>query len=30
MPQWDFLNFLAEQARRYKTFDLRMKAEATD
>jgi 2-polyprenyl-6-methoxyphenol hydroxylase-like FAD-dependent oxidoreductase len=30
MPQWHFLNFLAEKARRYKTFDLRMKAEATD
>jgi 2-polyprenyl-6-methoxyphenol hydroxylase-like FAD-dependent oxidoreductase len=30
MPQWDFLNFLAGQARRYKTFDLRMNAEATD
>ena len=30
MPQWDFLNFLAEQAKRYKTFDLRMQAEATD
>ena len=30
MPQWDFLNFLAEQAQRYPTFDLRMKAEATD
>jgi 2-polyprenyl-6-methoxyphenol hydroxylase-like FAD-dependent oxidoreductase len=30
MPQWDFLNFLAEQGRRYKTFDLRMRAEATD
>jgi 2-polyprenyl-6-methoxyphenol hydroxylase-like FAD-dependent oxidoreductase len=30
MPQWHFLNFLAEQAGRYKTFDLRMKAEATD
>jgi 2-polyprenyl-6-methoxyphenol hydroxylase-like FAD-dependent oxidoreductase len=30
MPQWDFLNFLAERARRYKTFDLRMQAEATD
>src|SRR5215472_6978014 len=30
MPQWDFLNFLAEQAGRYKTFDLRMNAEATD
>jgi 2-polyprenyl-6-methoxyphenol hydroxylase-like FAD-dependent oxidoreductase len=30
MPQWDFLNFLAQQARRYKTFELRMNAEATD
>jgi 2-polyprenyl-6-methoxyphenol hydroxylase-like FAD-dependent oxidoreductase len=30
MPQWDFLNFLAAQGRRYKTFDLRMRAEATD
>jgi 2-polyprenyl-6-methoxyphenol hydroxylase-like FAD-dependent oxidoreductase len=30
MPQWDFLNFMAEQARRYKTFDLRMQTEATD
>ncbi len=30
MPQWDFLNFLAGQARRYRTFDLRMKAEATE
>jgi 2-polyprenyl-6-methoxyphenol hydroxylase-like FAD-dependent oxidoreductase len=30
MPQWDFLNFLAEQGRRYKTFDLRMQANATD
>ena len=29
MPQWDFLNFLAAQAGRYKTFDLRMKTEAT-
>src|ERR1700726_3244652 len=29
MPQWDFLNFLAEHGKRYKTFDLRMKAEAT-
>jgi len=28
MPQWDFLNFLAEHAGRYKTFDLRMQAEA--
>ncbi len=30
MPQWDFLNFLAEHGRRYPAFDLRMKAEATD
>jgi 2-polyprenyl-6-methoxyphenol hydroxylase-like FAD-dependent oxidoreductase len=30
MPQWDFLDFLAERGRRYKTFDLRMRAEATD
>jgi 2-polyprenyl-6-methoxyphenol hydroxylase-like FAD-dependent oxidoreductase len=29
MPQWDFLNFLADRGRRYKTFDLRMRAEAT-
>ena len=29
MPQWDFLNFMAEQGRRYRTFDLRMKADAT-
>jgi 2-polyprenyl-6-methoxyphenol hydroxylase-like FAD-dependent oxidoreductase len=28
MPQWDFLNFLAERARRYPGFDLRMQAEA--
>ena len=30
MPQWDFLNFLAEHGKRYKTLDLRMQAEATD
>lgn len=30
MPQWNFLNFLAEQGKRYKTFDLRMLADATD
>jgi 2-polyprenyl-6-methoxyphenol hydroxylase-like FAD-dependent oxidoreductase len=30
MPQWDFLNFLATEGRRYKTFDLHMKTEATD
>ena len=29
MPQWDFLNFLAARGKRYKTFDLRMQAEAT-
>jgi 2-polyprenyl-6-methoxyphenol hydroxylase-like FAD-dependent oxidoreductase len=28
MPQWEFLNFLAEQARRYPRFDLRMQARA--
>jgi 2-polyprenyl-6-methoxyphenol hydroxylase-like FAD-dependent oxidoreductase len=30
MPQWDFLNFLAEQGKRYKTFAVHMRAEATD
>jgi 2-polyprenyl-6-methoxyphenol hydroxylase-like FAD-dependent oxidoreductase len=30
MPQWDFLNFLAEQGRRYPAFHLRMQAEATN
>src|SRR4051812_2927403 len=30
MPQWDFLNFLAEQAKRYPSFHLRMQTEATD
>jgi len=30
MPQWDFLNFLAERGKRYKTFDLRMRTEAVD
>jgi 2-polyprenyl-6-methoxyphenol hydroxylase-like FAD-dependent oxidoreductase len=30
MPQWDFLNFLAERGKRYKTFDLRMSTEVTD
>jgi 2-polyprenyl-6-methoxyphenol hydroxylase-like FAD-dependent oxidoreductase len=29
MPQWDFLNFLAEAGRRYSGFGLRMKTEAT-
>jgi 2-polyprenyl-6-methoxyphenol hydroxylase-like FAD-dependent oxidoreductase len=30
MPQWDFLNFLAERGRNYPSFHLRMRAEATD
>ena len=30
MPQWDFLNFLAEQGRHYSAFDLRMNAEVTE
>jgi 2-polyprenyl-6-methoxyphenol hydroxylase-like FAD-dependent oxidoreductase len=30
MPQWDFLNFLAEHAKRYPSFHLRMQAEVTD
>jgi len=30
MPQWDFLNFLAEQGRRYPGFHLETKTEATD
>jgi 2-polyprenyl-6-methoxyphenol hydroxylase-like FAD-dependent oxidoreductase len=29
MPQWDFLNFLASEAKRYPTFGLRMNAEVT-
>ena len=29
MPQWDFLNFLAEEGRRYPGFELRMNAEVT-
>jgi len=29
MPQWDFLDFLAEHARRWSGFDLRMQAEVT-
>jgi 2-polyprenyl-6-methoxyphenol hydroxylase-like FAD-dependent oxidoreductase len=29
MPQWDFLNFLAGQARAYPTFSLHMATEAT-
>ena len=30
MPQWDFLDFLADQARRYPGFHLRMLARVTD
>jgi 2-polyprenyl-6-methoxyphenol hydroxylase-like FAD-dependent oxidoreductase len=29
MPQWDFLNFLVEQGRRYKTFEVKMQSEVT-
>jgi len=30
MPQWDFLDFIAEQARQYPAFQLRMEADVTD
>src|SRR5436190_19270162 len=30
MPQWDFLNFLAEAGGRFPGFELRMEAEVTD
>jgi 2-polyprenyl-6-methoxyphenol hydroxylase-like FAD-dependent oxidoreductase len=30
MPQWDFLNFVKDQAARYPAFHLRMEAEVTD
>src|SRR5579872_4085395 len=30
MPQWDFLDFLAAQGKRYPGFDLRMETDATD
>ena len=30
MPQWDFLNFLSEQGKRYPGFDLCLETEATD
>jgi len=30
MPQWEFLDFLAQEARHYPTFSLRMEAEAVD
>ncbi|HZW79727.1 MAG TPA: FAD-dependent oxidoreductase [Candidatus Deferrimicrobiaceae bacterium] len=29
MPQWDFLNFLVEQGRRYPQFQIRMQADVT-
>jgi 2-polyprenyl-6-methoxyphenol hydroxylase-like FAD-dependent oxidoreductase len=30
MPQWDFLNFLAEKGKAYPSFHLRTRSEATD
>ena len=30
MPQWDFLNFIAEHGARYLTFQVKMQAEVTD
>lgn len=30
MPQWDFLNFVAEQGKRYPEFHLKMQTEAAD
>jgi 2-polyprenyl-6-methoxyphenol hydroxylase-like FAD-dependent oxidoreductase len=30
MPQWDFLDFLADRGKRYRSFDLRMCAEAIE
>ena len=30
MPQWEFLDFLAAEAKRYSNFDLRMQARALD
>jgi 2-polyprenyl-6-methoxyphenol hydroxylase-like FAD-dependent oxidoreductase len=30
MPQWDFLNFLSEQGKKYANFDLRTEHEAID
>ncbi len=29
VPQWDFLNFIAKQAKKYPNFDLRMETQAT-
>ncbi len=30
LPQWDFLNFIAEKAKQYPSFHLHMETEATD
>ncbi len=30
MPQWDFLNFLADHGRKYPTFHVRMQAQVTE
>jgi 2-polyprenyl-6-methoxyphenol hydroxylase-like FAD-dependent oxidoreductase len=30
MPQWDFLNFMVEQGRRYPRFQVKMQSEVTD
>jgi 2-polyprenyl-6-methoxyphenol hydroxylase-like FAD-dependent oxidoreductase len=30
MPQWEFLNFLSEEAKKFPAFDLRMRARAED
>src|SRR2546425_6518346 len=30
MPQWDFLDFITERARRYSTLHLKMRSEVTD
>jgi len=30
VPQWDFLSFIAKQAKQYPHFDLRMETQATD
>jgi 2-polyprenyl-6-methoxyphenol hydroxylase-like FAD-dependent oxidoreductase len=30
MPQWDFLNFIVEQGKRYPGFQVKMQAEVTD
>src|SRR6185437_7015673 len=30
MPQWDFLDFLAQEGRKFPEFDLRMSTEAVD